>query len=80
MKCHVCYGEHPGVSCYWANQGKTPADKRPGGKTFERSDGRLGCDECCTGMITQDECNHHWRRESCPYCLGSGTPLEVKST
>lgn len=57
------------VSVYWANQGKTVADIRPG-KTFQRSDG-LACDECCNGMIPQDECHHAFRRESCPYCLGT---------
>jgi hypothetical protein len=60
------------VSLYWQNQKKTEADRRPG-KTFQRSNGSLGCDECCTKMITQDECDHHFNRESCPFCLGTGT-------
>ncbi len=59
------------LSLYWRNLGKTEADRRPG-KTFERSDGSLGCDECCTKMITQVECPEHFQRESCPFCLGTG--------
>lgn len=55
------------VSLYWRNHGKTEGDRRPGA-TFQRSDG-LACDECCTGMFSQDDCNHHFRRESCPFCL-----------
>lgn len=68
--CRVCYSYHPGVSCYFHNQGKTPADKRSDGRTFLRSDGSLGCDECCNG----DRCDDptHRDRENCSYCLGSG--------
>ena len=68
--CRICYGSHPGVSCYWNYHGKTPADKRPG-RTFERSNGSLGCGECCSG----DRCDDptHFDRASCQYCLGSGT-------
>ena len=75
MSCHICYGEHPGVSCYWHNQGKTPADKRPG-RTFESSMGNLMCAECCNG----DHCDDptHFDRQSCPYCLGSGINATVK--
>ena len=75
MSCLRCYNDHPGVSCYWHSWGKTPADKKSG-KTFERSDGSLGCDECCNG----DRCDDpsHWDRESCPCCLGSGTNATIK--
>lgn len=68
--CRRCYNVHPGVSCYWYFHGKTSVDKRPG-RTFESSTGRLMCDECCNG----DRCDDpsHFSRESCPYCLGSGT-------
>lgn len=59
------------VSLYWKNRGNTEADRREG-KTFKRSDGTLGCDECCTKMITQIPCPEHFHRESCPYCLGTG--------
>ena len=68
-RCHVCYQEHPGVSCYWHMHSKTIADRRPG-RTFKRSDGSLGCDECCNG----DRCDDpsHFSRDSCPFCLGGG--------
>ncbi len=56
------------VSQYWANHGKTEADIRPG-STFLRSDG-LACAECCTKMITQEECNC-FHRDSCPFCFGT---------
>ena len=59
-----------GVSLYWTNHGKTEADRRPG-KTFQRSDGSLGCAECCTKMITQVDCDCY-HRDSCPHCLGTG--------
>lgn len=71
--CRHCYVYHPGVSCYWAGRGKTVADKPDSGRTFERSDGSLGCDECCNGDRCDD--HTHYDRDSCPYCLGSGTPL-----
>lgn len=63
------------VSEYWQRMGRTEADKRPG-KTFKRSDGVLACDECCTGMITQIECDH-FDRQSCPYCLGTGVAAKA---
>ena len=59
-----------GVSLYWTNHGKTEADRRPG-KTFQRSDGSLGCAECCTKMITQVDCDCY-HRDSCPHCFGTG--------
>ena len=67
--CRRCYKYHPGVSCYWHAQGKTPADKRTDGKTFLLSSGKAGCAECCNG----DRCDDptHYSRENCPYCLGS---------
>jgi hypothetical protein len=70
--CGRCYLYHPGVSCYWHAHGKTPADKDSGGRTFVRSDGSIGCAECCNG----DRCDDptHRDRENCTYCLGSGTP------
>ena len=58
------------VSLYWQNHGKTEADRRPG-KTFQRSDGSLGCAECCTKMITQVDCDCY-HRDSCPHCMGTG--------
>lgn len=70
--CRVCYQHHPGVSCYWHNQGKTPDDKPEAGRTFVRSDGSFGCAECCNGDRCDDRT--HRDRENCPYCLGSGTP------
>jgi len=70
--CRRCYSYHPGVSCYWNAHGKSEADKQVASRTFERSDGSIGCDECCTG----DRCDDptHYDRENCPFCLGSGTP------
>lgn len=58
------------ISEYWRRQGKTEADKRQG-RTFERSTGTLGCAECCNG----DRCDDpsHFNRDSCPFCLGTGT-------
>lgn len=58
------------ISEYWRRQGKTEADKRPG-RTFQRSDDSLGCAECCNG----DRCDDpsHFHRDSCPFCLGTGT-------
>lgn len=59
------------VSEYWKSQGKTEGDKREG-RTFERSGQYgLGCAECCNG----DRCDDptHFSRESCPFCLGTGT-------
>lgn len=63
------------ISEYWRRQGKTEADKRAG-RTFERSDGVLACNECCSG----DRCDDptHRRRENCLYCLGTGTNLTTK--
>lgn len=61
-----------GVSLYWRNRGKTEADKRPG-KTFVRSDGVLACDECCLKDYAECDERGHFNRESCPYCLGTGT-------
>jgi hypothetical protein len=62
------------ISCYWAFHGKTVDDKKPG-RTFKRSNGSLGCDECCNG----DRCDDpsHYDRSSCPYCLGSGTNATI---
>ena len=60
------------VSKYWKNRGKTLGDRRPG-KTYAGSTPwDLGCDECCSGLILQDDCDHRFLRESCPYCLGTG--------
>lgn len=70
--CRHCYEYHLGVSCYWHRQGKTTADKRSDGQTFKRSDGTSGCAECCFGDRCDDR--SHFNRDSCPYCLGSGTP------
>lgn len=67
--CRQCCSYHPGVSCYWRAHGKTPADKRSDGRTFPLSDGRLGCNECCTGDRCDDRSHHS--RDNCPYCLGS---------
>lgn len=75
--CNRCYQHHPGVSCYWHAQGKTSADKQSGGRTFVNSAGRLGCAECCNGDRCDDPTHHD--RENCPYCLGSGIPLERTS-
>jgi hypothetical protein len=72
--CRQCYSHHPGVSCYWHAHGKTPVDKRSDGRTFQRSDGSLGCGECCFGDRCDD--STHFDRDSCPYCLGSGSPAE----
>lgn len=72
--CRNCYKYHPGVSCYWHAQGKRPTDKRTGGRTFDLSDGRKGCNECCNGDRCDDRT--HYDRDSCPYCLGSNLPLE----
>jgi hypothetical protein len=72
--CRHCHSYHPGVSCYWHAHGKTPNDKRGGGRTFGRSDGSAGCDECCNGDRCDDSSHHS--RENCPYCLGSGSPAE----
>ena len=58
------------ISPYWRGQGKTDADKKHG-RTFERSDGRLGCAECCNGDRCDDP--NHYDRDSCPFCLGTGT-------
>jgi hypothetical protein len=60
------------ISPYWRNQGKTDADRKPG-RTFKRSQGSLGCDECCNG----DRCDDptHYNRASCPFCLGTGEPV-----
>jgi hypothetical protein len=60
------------VSEYWRRLGKAEVDKRPGGRTFTRSDGSLGCAECCNG----DRCDDpsHFHRDSCPFCLGTGEP------
>ena len=65
------------VSKYWRFNGKTEADKHPG-RTFLRSDGSLGCNECCNG----DRCDDptHFNRESCPFCLGTGTNATVRET
>ena len=73
--CRQCYSYHPGVSCYWHSQGKTPADKKPG-RTFELSNGNLGCAECCNGDRC-DDASHH-SRDNCPFCLGSGTNATLK--
>lgn len=61
--------DQQGMSLYWRNKNKTLADRRLG-KTFERSDGVLACDQCCFG----DRCDErgHFDRDSCPYCLGTG--------
>lgn len=64
------------VSAYWNNHNKTLEDRRADGKTWTASDGRVYCDECCTGMITQDGPCNHFDRESCPFCLGTGQPKE----
>lgn len=72
--CRRCHkAEHPGVSCYMAGLGKTPADKRTDGRTFQSIYNKTiftHCDECCNG----DRCDDpsHGSRESCHYCLGSG--------
>ena len=62
------------VSLYWKNLGKTEAD-RITGRTFKRSDGSLGCDECCNG----DRCDDptHRSRESCLFCLGTGEQAPI---
>jgi hypothetical protein len=70
--CRRCYVYHPGVSCYWNGRGKTGADKPEAGRTFARSDGSLGCGECCNGDRCDD--HTHYNRDSCPFCLGSGSP------
>ncbi len=72
--CRRCYNYHPGISCYWNFQGKTLDDRRPGGRTFKRSDGSRGCDECCFGDRCDDRTHHD--RDNCPYCLGSGEAKE----
>lgn len=46
--------------------------KPAAGRTFSRSDGSQGCNECCNGERCDD--HTHYDRDSCPYCLGSGTP------
>lgn len=63
------------ISEYWRRKGKSTEDKRPG-RTFERSDGSLGCAECCNG----DRCDDpsHCARQACPYCLGTGTNATVR--
>ncbi len=66
------------VSQYWKNRGKTLDDRRPG-KTYTGSTGYLGCDECCSGLILQDDCDHIFLRKSCPYCLGTGKPVVIVS-
>lgn len=73
--CNVA--EHPGLSCYWAAQGKTVADKKRG-RVFARSTGDDSCAECCNG----DRCDDptHYDRDSCPFCLGSGTPADPTRT
>ena len=62
------------MSEYWLNQGKTLDDRIVGGRTFERSDSKPGCAECCNG----DRCDDlsHYDRTSCPFCLGTGEPLQ----
>lgn len=59
-------------SKYWINALRTDTvtvDRLQFGRTYE-SNGKLYCDECCNG----DRCDDptHRRRESCPYCLGTG--------
>ena len=48
----------------------TAGQRLKGGRTFEMSNNRLGCAECCNG----DRCDDisHYDRSSCPYCLGTG--------
>lgn len=58
------------VSRYWQYHGKTENDKREG-RVFRTSDGRLMCDECCNGDRCDDPA--HVSRESCPFCLGTGS-------
>jgi len=62
------------ISKYWQSRGKTEKDKRPGGRVFQSSYGPM-CNECCNG----DRCDDpsHFHRDSCPYCLGTGTPAEA---
>ena len=44
-------------------------------RTFKRSDGSIGCDECCNGDRCDDRTHHD--RDNCPFCLGSGTPGDL---
>lgn len=60
------------VSKYWQMQGLTDNDRQSDGRTFERSTGVLGCNECCNGDRCDDR--SHVNRANCPYCLGTGTP------
>lgn len=60
------------VSKYWQNHGKTVADKKHG-RTFEMSNGRHGCNECCNGDRCDDESHQH--RPNCRNCLGTGSNL-----
>jgi hypothetical protein len=39
-------------------------------RTFRRSDGTLGCGECCNGDRCDD--GSHFDRKSCPFCGGTG--------
>lgn len=63
------------ISQYWKNLGKTESDKRHG-RTFVLSGRSLGCAECCFG----DRCDDpsHYSRDSCPFCLGTGTNATTK--
>jgi len=65
------------ISLYWQSRGKTGVDKQVG-KTFRSSKGNLLCNECCTKLITQIDCPEHYHRDSCPYCLGTGTNSSCK--
>lgn len=61
------------ISKYWQNQlnkDRVSESCLKEGRTFEYSNGQLGCNECCNGDRCDDSTHHN--RSSCPYCLGSG--------
>ncbi len=63
------------ISKYWQNQGLTITN-RTHGRTYDKSDGSKGCDECCNG----DRCDDptHRYRPNCPACLGTGYNLSCE--
>lgn len=75
--CLQCgYKNHAPISCYWNRLGKTLND-RVIGRQFTRSNGSLGCAECCNGDHCDD--STHKFRDNCPYCLGTGTSSPPQS-
>jgi hypothetical protein len=62
------------VSSYWKKWGNF--DKKEG-NTWVRSDGSLGCAECCIrDLCDRPDCSRY-ERDECPFCLGEGINATV---